>query len=258
MKNIRKILTLSLVAFSFFACEENENVTYDGSLTGVGFTSATTSAIVPSEGTTVTVEAQVTNLSESARTFNVTVDMDATTAPSASNYSFGTITIPANSFEGTLDVALNDTDLVDMVSYDLVLKLDLNQGIGVVGSEITTIKFNKYLICNDIILTLNEDAYADERNWNITDSSGAIVVQCSDYGDCPTGAASGTIAAAQYVYAFTLPDGCYTFNITDVFADGQFDTNITGDYSLDCSIINHASGSGNWGASESTDFCVNP
>jgi len=54
-----------------------------------------------------------------------------------------------------------------------------------------------------------------------------------------------------------LPDGCYTFTIFDSFGDGLFDGNITGNYSLKCSIINHASGEGNFGSSETTDFCVN-
>jgi hypothetical protein len=55
-----------------------------------------------------------------------------------------------------------------------------------------------------------------------------------------------------------LDDGCYTFNIYDSYGDGQFDGVTTGNYSLDCSIINVANGEGNWGSSESTDFCVNP
>jgi hypothetical protein len=56
----------------------------------------------------------------------------------------------------------------------------------------------------------------------------------------------------------TLADGCYTFTIYDSYGDGQFDGTNNGTYSLDCSIINAANGGGNWGSSESTDFCVNP
>ena len=250
MKNIRKILTMSLVAFSFFACEENENVTYDGSQTGVGFTEATQSLTVRTEGSTITLDAQATTLSESDRTYNVTVDMEATTAPSPSNYSFGTLTIPANSFDGSMDVTFNDTDLVDFVSYDLVLKLELDAGLAVVGSETATISFNKYILCNDLELTLNEDSYGSERTWDIVDSTGAIVQSGGPFGNV----SGGEVQTAN----FTLPDGCYTFTIYDSYGDGQADGNVTGDYSLDCSIINHASGTGNWGSSESTDFCVNP
>jgi hypothetical protein len=81
-------------------------------------------------------------------------------------------------------------------------------------------------------------------------SSGNIVVEGGGYS---------FISGGQLIVeTMTLEDGCYTFTIYDSYADGQFDGNMEGNYSLDCSIINAASGEGNWGASESTDFCVNP
>ena len=62
----------------------------------------------------------------------------------------------------------------------------------------------------------------------------------------------------MYNYSFNLPDGCYTFTIYEAFGDGLFDGNVTGNWTLSCLIITHSTGSGNFGGSSSTDFCVNP
>ncbi|MBT7851356.1 MAG: hypothetical protein HN714_07575, partial [Formosa sp.] len=119
-----------------------------------------------------------------------------------------------------------------------------------VGSKTTTINYNKYLICNDFVLTMNEDSYSDERSWDVTDAAGDVVESGDGYEFVSGG--------QQIVETMTLADGCYTFTIYDSYGDGQFDGTNTGNYSLDCSIINVASGVGNWGASDSTEFCVNP
>lgn len=67
-----------------------------------------------------------------------------------------------------------------------------------------------------------------------------------------------TTGGGTFIEEFSLADGCYTFTIYDAFADGQTDGNLIGDYSLTgCSILDIAAGSGNWGASETTEFCVN-
>ena len=259
MKKI-KILLASLVLIAFVGCDQEDapvNNIYDGSQIGVGFTTTSSSVIIPEAGITSTVNVQSTTTSATDRSYGVTVD-EASTGTSA-DYTIGTLTIPANSYDGTLDVVFGNFDnLTDAVAYELILNLDLPEGISVVGSESTTFNYLKKLICNDVTLTLVEDAYADERDWQITDTAtGTVVVQCSDYADCPGGEPSGSVAATTYVYNFNLPDGCYNLTVSDSFGDGMFDGTTTGNYSLTCSIITHASGEGNWGGSDSTDFCVN-
>ncbi|WP_323786818.1 hypothetical protein [Psychroserpens sp.] len=259
MKNIKMIFA-SFLVLAFMACDQedaNINTIYDGSQVGVGFTTTATSVVIPEEGITVTVNVQSTTTSDAARSYNVSVDESSTGM--AADYSIGSLSIPAGSYDGTLDVTFGNFDnLPEAVSFELILNLDLPDGVSVVGSESTTFNYLKKLICNDVTLEIVEDAYADERNWMITDDSdGSIVVQCSDYADCPNGAPSGSIAAATYTYNFNLPDGCYTFTITDAFGDGLFDGNITGTYKLSCSIITHAAGEGNFGSEDVTPFCIN-
>lgn len=252
MKNIIKILCVAVLLVS---CGDFEPVVYDSvnGQTGIGFTTASSSVVVPQTGgVTATVYVQATNTSTSDRTFDVSVD-EASTGSSA-DYTLGSLTIPAGSFEGSLDITFDNFDnLEDLVTYKLILNLALSSDVAVVGSSSTTINYLKYLICNDFTLTINEDGYGSERNWEITDASGTVVVSCADYG-CPFNDVTG---GEQNTADFTLADGCYTFTIYDSYGDGIYDGNVTGNYTLSCSIITHAYGEGNFGSSESTDFCVN-
>jgi len=259
MKKIKKLVILLLVCTAF-SCDENvDPILYDNvnGQTGISFLTSFTSVIVPEDGITVTVPVQITTVSTSERSFNVSVNEEASTGSSA-DYVVGDLIIPANEYEGTVSVTFDNFDnLEDLATFNLVLELALEDGIASYNNGSTTLSYLKKVLCNDLTLVLNEDAYADERNWEITDSSGNIVVQCSDYDDCPSGEPSGSVAPAQYTYNFNLPDGDYTFTIYDSYGDGMSDGNIVGNYRLSCSVIVHAQGSGDFGGSESTMFTVN-
>ena len=251
MKNIIKIICIT---FLLVSCGDFEPVVYDSvnGQTGLGFTVSTTNVVVPQEGVTVMVSAQSTKTSTSDRSFNVTVDESST--GSSSDYTIGSLTIPAGEYDGALSVTFDNFDgLEDLVTNSLVLNIEISGDVAVVGSAKTTINYVKEVVCNDFTLTINEDGFGSERNWDITDADGNVVVECADYG-CPFSDVTG---GETNTANFTLPDGCYTFTIYDSYGDGLFDGNVTGSYELSCSIIIHASGSGNFGSSESTDFCVN-
>jgi hypothetical protein len=259
MKNIFKLL---LVCILFTSCDETESVLFDGK-TGVGFSNETLEVAVPVGGITIPVPVVSTTISEEARTFNaVAIEVDPETDLAASDYSIGTVNIPANSYEGTVDVTFNYDNLIDFQEYTLGLVLEVPGG----GSAFPPLTFEVLrefdittFVCADLTLTINEDAYADERNWEITNSDG-IVVECADFTTCPAGAASGSLDPATYTFAIpTLPAGDYTFTIYDSYGDGQFDGNMEGNYALSCTaqmVVTYASGGGNFGASESTDFTI--
>lgn len=254
MKRIKLILAF-LTVISFIACDKEDSNVYNeydnvNGQTGLGFSNASGSVVVPVDGQiTYTIGVQATNLSSSDRTFNVTADTENSVGD-AGDYSVGTAVIPADSYFGTLEVTFFDDELVDLAAYSVILNLDIPEGVAAVGSRSFTVNYNRYLVCNDLVLTINDDFYSDERTWEVTDSDGNVVVSGGPYPQ--------TTGGGQFVENFYLDDGCYTFTIYDSYGDGQFDGDITGNYSLDCSIINHASGTGNWGFSDSTDFCVNP
>ena len=251
MKKI-KLFSILFALVVFTACDkddENINNVYDGSQIGLGFTDTSASVAVKAEGAVVTLGVQSTVTTDTDRSYNVSVNSDLSDGD-PSHYSIGGITIPAGSYDGTLTVNMIDNGLVEGVAYTLVLDLDLPDGVVVHTSSTATIGYNKYQLCNDYVLTLNEDdGWGSERTWDITDPSGNVVQSGGPYFDGDPG---------PYVESFNLADGCYTLTLYDSYGDGQWNGAVAGSYSLDCGISNAASGGNNWGSETSTDFCVNP
>lgn len=252
MKKIKILFFILVSSMLISSCDEAELTVYDevNGQTGIGFTVESVNVTVREEGVTITLTVQSTKTTSADRAFNVVVDESST--GSASDYSIGALSIPANSYDGGMDVTFGNFDnLVEFETNTLVLKLAADDGIAFVGSQTATMNYIKFFACNDFKLTLNEDVWASERTWDFVDASGAVVQSGGPYVNFPSG--GGTI-----VEEFSLADGCHTFTIYDAFADGQFDGNTTGSYSLTgCSILDLASGVGNWGGSVSHDFCVN-
>jgi len=252
MKNIFKLLSLaSILCFGLISCDEAELTTYDpvNGQTGIGFTIETANVVVPEEGISITLTVESTKTTSADRSFDVVVDESST--GSSSDYTLGTLTIPANSYDGSMDVTIGNFDnLVDFETSTLVLNLVAADGLAIVGSQTATISYIKFFACNDFRFSMNDDTFGDERTWDITDSTGSVVQSGGPYTQISGG--------YSIELDFTLEDGCHTFTIYDSFGDGQFDGNVSGSYSLTgCGILEVASGSGNWGASEATEFCVN-
>lgn len=247
---MKKIALILVAAIFFIACDKHEHIQFGGE-NGLAFKSTTATAIIlPVTGNTETVDVEITTLSDFDRTFDITADVANSTLPAA-NYTLGTVTIPANSYQGTMDVTYNDAGLTDLVVYTLKVDITVPAGISVIrtGGDSVTIDVLKKIICNDLELTINFDNYGSETTWDVKDGNDVIVAQGGPYSD----GGAGTSTTEN----FNLADGCYTFTIYDSFGDGLYDGNTTGGYDLECSIINHASGTGNFGAFDSTEFCVN-
>ena len=99
-------------------------------------------------------------------------------------------------------------------------------------------------------LELTTDDYAEETSWEFREDGGALIA---------SGSYNQTVDDnTTFNESFDVSGGvCYSFTIFDEFGDGICCGYGEGDYSVTCSILTHASG-GVFGASESTDFCVNP
>jgi len=99
-----------------------------------------------------------------------------------------------------------------------------------------------------VSLIINPDFYISETTWNFTDASGNVVASGGGY----------TNGQGTTVEAICLPPGCYDFTIFDSYGDGLFDGARTGNYIvIDENGNNLATGSGNFGPSETTNICVN-
>jgi hypothetical protein len=251
MKNY-KLLTAVFFILAMVSCKQDDaniNNEYDNvnGQTGIGFRVSNSSVSVPVEGTSIQIPVQVTTVSDAVRNFTVSVDDELSTGVSG-DYTIGSIEIPAGEYDGNLDLSFVDTNLVDLIAYDLVLKIDA-AGLAIVGEETVTVQYNKTVVCNDYELSITLDNYGSENTWDIVDATGAIVQSGGPYSD----GVGGNIINE----AFTLVDGCYTFTIYDSYGDGLFDGVNTGTYELTCSILNAASGEGNFGSEAITEFCVN-
>lgn len=250
MKNIFKIFLICLLVTS---CDETEPVTFDGR-TAVGFSEDIVTLDVPEGGVTSTVDLISTTTSSEARTFDVTV-VDTSGGIEASDYSIGTATIPADSYEGSLDVTFNYDGLDDFTPYTLTLAIEVPGG----GSAFPPVTFEflkEYdittFVCSELKLTIVADNYASETTWEVTDATGNVVNSGGPYDD-------STAGQAYVANIGPLAAGDYTFTIFDSYGDGLFDGTNEGTYDLVCAaqeVVTYASGSGNFGASESTDFTI--
>lgn len=102
---------------------------------------------------------------------------------------------------------------------------------------------------NGVTLTIVLDNYPEETSWQILDGS-TVLAAGGTYGSQPDG--------STVVENICLPDGCFDFVISDAYGDGICCGYGNGSYILrddsDNAVL--ASG-GQFGSSETTNFCVN-
>lgn len=247
---MKKILIIMVAAIcSILTSCDDERVIFDpvNGQTGLSFGTTAYNVSVPEEGLTLEIPINVTTVSDTERTFGVTVD-DGSIGGS-SNYSLGTVSVPANSYNAVLEVNLNFDPLTDGDVYTLLLQLETPES-GVVYDETVTIECFKEIVCNDFLITVVTDTYGAETTWEITNESGEVAATGGPYENVSGG---GTYTSNIY-----LDDGCYTFTIYDSYGDGQQDGSITGFYTVECSILDVLTGGGAFSSSESKNFCVNP
>lgn len=137
---MKKIAILFIGAlFMFTSCEETQSPIYDGSQTLAYFNGTSSTLEVEINDTnTIDLSVGVSTLSSAARTVNISVDIDNTTATSGM-YTFPTtVTIPANEFFGTFTVTGIDDGLTT-AGVTLSLKIDSVDG-GVGSSRVHTVR----------------------------------------------------------------------------------------------------------------------
>jgi hypothetical protein len=244
---MKKIITaLGFIgSLLFIGCELDPTV-YTGTAVGLEANNTITQISVPVAGSSRSFPATVTTLSGDARTFGLEFVGDA---PVAGGVTLGSITIPANSYEGTATVNFdfNAINLGDGETDFFAIQA-ASESTDIIAN-VVEIEYFKAIVCNDATFTLNTDLYAEETGFTITnDATGAVVYTMPALSR----------GVQTFTAPITLPDGCYTATITDAFGDGQVDgSNPNGNYSITCSILTFASGGGVFGASQTRSFCVN-
>jgi len=102
--------------------------------------------------------------------------------------------------------------------------------------------------CSGVTFTLNTDNFPGETTWSIVDAGGNQVASGGGY----------TATGATVTESACLFNGCYDFIINDSYGDGICCGFGTGSYELvDDLTGNVVASGGEFGASETTNFCVN-
>ena len=99
----------------------------------------------------------------------------------------------------------------------------------------------------NVTLTIVLDNYPEETSWTIT-AGGATYASGGTYGSQPDG--------STVVEVTCLNDGCYDFTIYDSYGDGICCAYGQGSYILQDASGNTLASGGNFGSSETTNFCI--
>lgn len=124
------------------------------------------------------------------------------------------------------------------------------------GNDQTTSNFTVSSGGSGITLTLNLDCYGSEVTWEIRNSNNSVVASGGPYTDNPNG--------EQIVEGLCLPQGCYDFNIDDVYGDGLYGSQYTGcsidgDYSItdgSSTLVQMSAANGDYGFGTTHNFCI--
>ncbi len=226
---MKKLIYILVLTFLFISCDqEQEKVIFDSKngQTFVSFqgTSADLPIFIDDVGS-VDIPINITTVSNTDRTFNVSVVPELTTANPAS-YSLGSITIPADSFTGTLTI--NGTDVgVETTPETLVLQIEEEGGIAA-GATFTV---NIFQIC-PVDETFFTGMYLMEQ------LSGADPFYASEvFGDTQIVeiTANGTNRSFNFVYFPGIFDSDYNFTMNLVCNEIQVSGTINpGNGTLGC------------------------
>ncbi|WP_028871488.1 hypothetical protein [Psychroserpens burtonensis] len=254
MRNIIKILILAVL---FTSCEDTEPVLFNGS-TAIGFEDTVVEVSIPEEGIVSTIVVTSTTVSTESRTYDVQIlplvpgSTDTWLPLPEANLAVGVINIPAGEYTGTLALTFDNADLIDFTQYRFQVEVDLE---GSAFPPVTFFVLKQFDIttfpCSDLKLSIVTDNFASETSFEITDDTGAVVESGGPYSDGTSG--------DEIITNISLAPGCYTLTVSDSFGDGLDDGNFQGTYNLFCAaqtVVSYASGAGNFGFEESTDFCI--
>lgn len=200
-----------LSAGLFLSCEEDDSPTV---VPHVSFEKNRIFGFDPG-ATTATHEIKVyaTKSSGSDRVYSLVANQDLTTA-AASDYTLpATVTIPANSREGSFSVTMKSSGIGKVLAIDFV-DADFADGTFKGAAPLT---LTAKVVCptNDVILELILDQYGQETVWELYQGTTLVATG----GPYTQGAAGVTQPKKEF--SFCLPDGDYTFFMYDLYGDGM-------------------------------------
>ncbi len=206
MKKQIFLLLFSFTFLTFTSCKEDIETS---ALKYISF-EKTEMSLGVSVGTEESREIKIytTNTTSSDRTINISVIEDESTADPAAYTVSSSVTIPAGTNEGSIDLNFKDIGLDFTASKTVALKFESNDAVAV-GEKLI---LNVTRVCpnEQTELSVVFDGYASENAISIKDSSGNVVFSAGSWAD----------GLGSYSSQICLVPGDYTFTITDSYGDG--------------------------------------
>ena len=227
---MKKTINIFLIIFSLVLFQNCDEEQFEPSLDYVTFASDITTGVDVGGTTNVTVEVYTTKNVGAATTYAVSVD-ESTNADPGSYFVPPTVTIPAGSNTGSIEVALSDVNLGIGIN-----KLVIGFGDAGMTSTGEPVTISYIQNCNEVTGTLDlRFNYPCEVSWEIEDSEGGLVLSGSGYPGC-----TGTYSEVSE--PITLCAGrTYTLITTDDYGDGW---GATGSYTLTIGGVVKVTGDG--------------
>lgn len=143
-KFLLKFSMVAILIATLSSCDEDK-VIFNGSGVGSLASFATDKGALPAvdDSTTSTIIVNVANATSTDRTIVVSVDPSTTALPSEYEILSNTLIIPANEYQGKIQVKTNYDVLQDGVTRELVLKLESVED-ATISSSLYTLKIFKY------------------------------------------------------------------------------------------------------------------
>ena len=215
MKNTYKILLTLVLIAGIYACDETINPTiYDGDAstnrTFLSFPSSVYNlpVAIDAQGS-VTITLNASTKSSSVRTFNINLISEETTANPLTYTLPSTITIPANSYQGTLTIVGMDNNLVEPAAKQIVFNLaGLTDNDDIDEDKITV---NVFEVCP--IIAPFTGTYFMEQITPINPDDGIQMLEDQIVEVISTGDTSRSFSAV-YLEAFGIGNGPTTFRFS--------------------------------------------
>lgn len=137
------------------------------------------------------------------------------------------------------------TGLTAGTAYTAKVRARCESGSGAYSAELTVTTTGSNCAAGPVTLTLVLDNYPGETSWSLT-SGGSTVASGSGYS-----AKGGTVTET-----FNVPAGAYTFTINDGYGDGICCSYGNGSYTLRDANNNVIATGGDFGSSESVQYCT--
>ena len=228
-----------LLAFSIFlvGCEDDVNDENFLSSSFVSFSFDQDVAMLEGETEILEVPVFASESSDVDRTIGIYVDESSTA--SAAQYSVpSSVTIPAGSIQGSMEVVVTNSPNLGFSGATIVLGMTVEAGVDQpttfagsaeagtleVSTNLLTITAKTLCEDNQLALSIELDSWPEEVYWWILDSSGAVVASPGPYAQYanPYSGLSGVIEVE-----LCIPNGTYTFEIYDDYGDGAGAVSLT-------------------------------